>query len=550
MFGMFAVLGQNAPKFQTRKALIVINVQNDSFDPRNGFCVTEPADFVQKIQTAVPFFRKIGDVVWIRTEIEAPVTSVDHDSFASSRSPPYDAGRSQKVTHEVDNSGLSQEPALILDQYYPSSRSKAAMRKATVKTRADQHQADFASFDDDDYATDNYLQKPRKGQLPQLYRQGTRGAGILDSMLPVVDESVDMIIAKSHYSAFDTTPLLMSLRMKLVTHIYLCGCLSNVSIYATAADAARHGFEVSVVEDCMGYRSSVLHLDAMRKMADLLGVSGVDSEEIIEESGGRPPPDADENLISGPGIDGIRSSLPKEGKVQAAPEPMEGLLPTTNTTVGGDVSSVSGPAVFSSTTTSNPRESLEPSSSPKATTSIAKPLGIEVSMAKSALGPKDEIGEGDSSILYNVLSEVSAEDAFRLIKQEVDWQAMRHRSGEVPRRVAVQGDIGADGSVPIYRHPADESPPLLEFTPTVRRVRDELQSVLKQSFNHVLIQLYRNAQDNISEHSDKVRLLAWSCKSHFLLYLDIRHCTRFKHHQPKPRSATKHDSTNEEVSTS
>lgn len=84
---------------------------------------------------------------------------------------------------------------------------------------------------------------------------------------------------------------------------------------------------------------------------------------------------------------------------------------------------------------------------------------------------------------------------------------MRHRSGEVPRRVAVQGEIGMNGSIPIYRHPADESPPLLEFTPTVLKIRDELQMLLKQPFNHVLIQLYRSGQDNISEHSDKVSLL-------------------------------------------
>lgn len=501
---MFSFLGQNAPRFETRKALVVINLQNDSFNPRNGFCVTEPSDFVDKIQTTVPYFRKIGDVVWIRTEIEASASVPEREPPSKQTSSPSSLSQGANGTGQVDDSGLSQEPALIVDQYYPSSRAKAAMRKASAKSRADQRRAGFPSYDDEDYATDNYLQKPRKGQLPHLYRQGSPGADILDSMAPVVDESNDMIITKSHYSAFDTTPLLMSLRMKLVTHIYLCGCLSNVSIYATAADAVRHGFEVSVVEDCMGYRSEDMHVDAMRKMADLLGVSGVDSEELIEDSGGRPPPDADEGLFSGPGIDGIRNALPSLETV-TSPEPMEGLVKTADTTVSGGISSVTLPAILSSTTPSDRKESLGPSSSGGDTLSVvSRQVAIEPAPPKPAANRKDNIAEGDTSIIFQALTEIPPDDAFRLIKEEVDWQAMRHRSGEVPRRVAVQGDIGSDGSVPIYRHPADESPPLLEFSPAVRKVRDELQILLKQRFNHCLIQLYRSGQDNISEHSDKV----------------------------------------------
>jgi len=120
------------------------------------------------------------------------------------------------------------------------------------------------------------------------------------------------------------------------------------------------------------------------------------------------------------------------------------------------------------------------------------------------LGPGDSLGEGDSHIIYDALSPTLSNDAFDLLRNEVAWQTMHHRSGEVPRLVAVQGDIGEDDSVPLYRHPADESPPLLAFTDTVERIRLEVQSLMNQPFNHVLIQLYRHGEDNISEHSDKV----------------------------------------------
>ncbi|KAI6127166.1 hypothetical protein F5141DRAFT_1086068 [Pisolithus sp. B1] len=89
------------------------------------------------------------------------------------------------------------------------------------------------------------------------------------------------------------------------------------------------------------------------------------------------------------------------------------------------------------------------------------------------------------------------------MRKEVAWNAMYHRGGEVPRLVAVEGDVAADGSFPIYRHPADESPPLRPFSPTVSLIREHVQTVLKHPVNHVLIQHYRSGADYISEHSDK-----------------------------------------------
>jgi len=58
-------------------------------------------------------------------------------------------------------------------------------------------------------------------------------------------------------------------------------------------------------------------------------------------------------------------------------------------------------------------------------------------------------------------------------------------------------------SYPIYRHPADESPPLHPFSPTVSKIRTHVERALQHPVNHVLIQLYRTGADYISEHSDK-----------------------------------------------
>jgi len=58
-------------------------------------------------------------------------------------------------------------------------------------------------------------------------------------------------------------------------------------------------------------------------------------------------------------------------------------------------------------------------------------------------------------------------------------------------------------SYPIYRHPADESPALRAFSPTVSAIRAHVEKALQHPVNHVLIQLYRTGADYISEHSDK-----------------------------------------------
>ncbi|KAF8574465.1 hypothetical protein K439DRAFT_1372377 [Ramaria rubella] len=121
----------------------------------------------------------------------------------------------------------------------------------------------------------------------------------------------------------------------------------------------------------------------------------------------------------------------------------------------------------------------------------------------SVTDPEAIYGEGDTYLIQHFLANDIATGAFQKIKDEVKWQTMHHHGGEVPRLIAVQGQINEDGSFPIYRHPSDESPPLFAFSPTVALVRQQVEKELQHSVNHVLIQYYRTGNDYISEHSDK-----------------------------------------------
>ncbi|KAK4694706.1 hypothetical protein P7C71_g2917, partial [Lecanoromycetidae sp. Uapishka_2] len=435
---MFSALNQveglQLPLFETRKALIIVNLQNDSLYFKDDLYITKNREFVPRLKEMIPYFREHGDVVWVCTHMavlpsapspDAAKVEADASNLAERNRSAQNLKEQQiqddtlsKKEHARDNP-LDQD----LSSFYPSSRTKKIMTRPSAEARAEKRSADLQVFNDTANVLGELLSKPRKGQQARFYIGGTKGAEICDELLDVVDYERDLIVTKHHYSAFDQTSLLMALRTKLVTEVYLCGCLTNVGIYSTAADAVQHGLQVTVVEDCLGYRSEDKHEEAMRQMADIMGVNGIDSEEIIEESGGRPVPDS-----TAPGI-------------------------------------------------------------------TLEELNLNADDTRE--------GSGDSRIVYEALSQVLIKDSFRLLKNEVGWQTMLHRSGQVPRLVAVQGELGQDGEVPLYRHPADESPPLLPFTETTELIRREAESRLGQSFNHALIQLYRDGVDNISEHADK-----------------------------------------------
>jgi nicotinamidase-related amidase/alkylated DNA repair dioxygenase AlkB len=110
---------------------------------------------------------------------------------------------------------------------------------------------------------------------------------------------------------------------------------------------------------------------------------------------------------------------------------------------------------------------------------------------------------GDSSLHCAALSACIDENTFQTLHDEVAWHHMIHRGSAVPRLIALQGTKEPDGVEPLYRHPADEQPPLTSWTPTVDAIRREVERRIGHPLNHCLIQLYRNGRDFIGEHADK-----------------------------------------------
>jgi len=585
-----------APRLETRKALLLIDLQNDFLQEDGRLYVKNAKEFLPKLPSLVTKFREKGEVFWVQTE------------FREARS---------TICPEL------QSYLIILDEFLDTTKSSAANTcHEEDETEQGPEQSAKGCGEDDPEA---FLANRSKADCPRCCLPETFGCDIPKTIASVIHQKRDSRIMKTDYSAFQTKSLLPTLRMKLITQLYLCGSLSNISVYATALDAVRHGLEVTIIEDCVGYRSAKCHQEAMRQMADSMGANGIDYQELMDDLHGnlgdvvtastfnstigiRPTGRDDspetytmrvkikrwmDDLNEGRTVEGdgcgsegndaskagsakrrslnrntgLSASSPRRSETRPSsvtvPQKRSGdkldseesvLRPSPNAKasrirmrrprmtpdVANHESASQSPATATVDQAASQPTIIQPSPSPVAVIEAdsdpdgsasfqgemsslvdkAKSIGKTLRGAKysressdsttsKALGPGDFIGERDSRIIYDFLpAENNVDDVFTRLRNdtepcEVCWQEMYHRSGKVPRLVAVQGATLADGSIPVYRHPADESPPLLPFSPTVQSIREQVEKTVGHPVNHALIQLYRGGEDNISDHSDK-----------------------------------------------
>jgi len=110
---------------------------------------------------------------------------------------------------------------------------------------------------------------------------------------------------------------------------------------------------------------------------------------------------------------------------------------------------------------------------------------------------KDVIGNSANSELL--------ENLFEKLDTEVQWiPGITHQGGALPRKFALQCKVNENGDQPLYRHPMDQLPQIVDFTHTVEVIRKTIESILPNTkLNHAIIQEYRDGNDHISEHADK-----------------------------------------------
>lgn len=588
---MFEIDENNLPFVRTRQALLLLDLQNDFISTGGILPVEQPPDFLDRTLKLLPDFRTSGNIIWVRSVFEAsrPINEPVGDCesvITDNELDPKHRGGDAHLKLQIKPSQR------LIERHQRISEANGTGLEADLALEAEEDEEEEMEFEE------TYLTL-RPKQLPQAVLPTSPGSNFSQAAIMKIDGKRDLIFQKSWYSAFKDGSLVQILRAKFVTEIYLCGALTNISVFATAMDAARHGYAITIVEDCLGYRSKARHDEALRRLVEFAGCDIISSEELIADLRQKarkhqtPPrnqhqqrPQPKGRGSSSTDIENLMASLalrPPDRKATSSGLPAD-VAAATGTAGGASSESLSKSSEAASESTlkaadvdgkkrervrtkiksrrrhskSAPKESGEGSSiakappSPISSTLLAatqaleklpnsflseheQPVKAATSLLPERLSPEettirpDDLGidtipssmapsikssvtseaapiaycEGDTTVIYNLLDDDVAEGIFEKLRDEVRWQKMSHQGGDVPRLVAVQGQINEDGSIPIYRHPADESPSLLPFSPTVSLIRKEAEKKLGHAVNHVLIQFYRDGNDHITEHSDK-----------------------------------------------
>jgi nicotinamidase-related amidase/alkylated DNA repair dioxygenase AlkB/glutathione S-transferase len=288
MSSLADLLAQNQPRLQTHPALLVIGLQNDFIHPDGRLPVNTSNSFLDRIDTLIPKFRQISaNVIWIQTVYEA-------DRLAND--PSTGEGDAVVVGGLVDglvdsSTDDDDDPPPTKDHVPPTQSRKSKhkqraldlIKRVSARTRVIPREEVQAAAEEDEELFLWRASKKGAACLPN-----TPGADFTDAVKPKIEAS-DTIVQTSNYSAFQGTSLLLILRAKLVTELYICGCITNVSVLATVIDAARHGIKINIVEDCLGFRRQPRHDVALKRMVEFFDAYVVTSSEILN---GHPPEDA------------------------------------------------------------------------------------------------------------------------------------------------------------------------------------------------------------------------------------------------------------------
>ena len=99
--------------------------------------------------------------------------------------------------------------------------------------------------------------------------EGTPGSAVVAALSP---EPGDVVVEKRSYSGFFRTGLDAVLRRLGAKRVELCGCVTDICVLHTAADAAMRGYDVFVDERRVAGLSPKTHAFGLDHLEKVLGV--------------------------------------------------------------------------------------------------------------------------------------------------------------------------------------------------------------------------------------------------------------------------------------
>lgn len=102
---------------------------------------------------------------------------------------------------------------------------------------------------------------------------GTEGARVVDELAL---EEEDVVIRKRRFSGFFGTDLDLHLRERGIRRLVICGILTDICVYHTAADAAQRAYQVAVGGNAVAAAGREEHDFALKQMERLFGAEVVE----------------------------------------------------------------------------------------------------------------------------------------------------------------------------------------------------------------------------------------------------------------------------------
>ncbi|CZT17496.1 uncharacterized protein RCC_03330 [Ramularia collo-cygni] len=259
MSSLFDLLSQQTPTLQVRKGLMILDLQNDFLSPAGKLAVSD-TEFLKPLSKLVASFRERGDVFWVRSQFETTRSINGPDAEGDNVLAGGSSGKEVEMPFSDDYES---------DQFPTKEPESPAILN-------------------EDGEDDEELFLSRTCDREPCCIRGSHGAEYFSEVLPLIHEGKDLQMTKTHYSAFSSTSLLLTLRGKLITELYICGCITNLSVYATAMDAARYGIKVTLVDDCLGYRRQEKHDLAIEQLEEFMDATSMGSVQILRALRGSP----------------------------------------------------------------------------------------------------------------------------------------------------------------------------------------------------------------------------------------------------------------------
>lgn len=205
---------------------MLIDPQQDFVSPDGELAVRSGNGCIHRIRDLVLLFREHGIIIWVKSQYEAYQgisKGIDATGDNLMARPPRDSTRSYDPSNdddEKDSQKLFTTAKIAMDESVEGLEIEDADVKVGVHV-------------------EEGLLVTGSAHKKECCIEGKTGADFAAQSQDMMDAK-DLLVSKTRCSTFASTSLLFRLRSRLITELFVGGDATNLSVLATAVDAARH----------------------------------------------------------------------------------------------------------------------------------------------------------------------------------------------------------------------------------------------------------------------------------------------------------------------